>query len=334
MPLPTIIQGPCKIVLDSGDIYTEGDITLKRTRDTFNPKSQLGNLGARLKSEKVVLSFKPVGILTAAVFGKVCPYGTAAETVASGASAMPGFPVCTKTVVVHSIIQDKKWTFTKAGVTKMPTLNLSAGKTAFGDMEITCIGDVSKEPNAADFLGVISATAEWGTGMNEQTIVTLPWSLAVGGRTTPFDAVGAQEGFELDPGMSVKEIMDENVGIASIVLENVEPKLKFAPNNLTSLQIDELLGWGVAFTGNANLKPGQAIGRGFGTGNSYAAEDFVLTATDHAGRALTVTLFAAGAQDYDATFGVGTHQHRMVQVVPRQAFTAGVKQKMFDLAIA
>lgn len=334
MPLPTIIQGPCKIVLDSGDIYTEGDITLKRSRDTFNPRSQLGNLGARLKSEKVVLSFKPVGILTAAVFGKVCPYGTAAETVASGAAAMPGFPVCTKTVVVHSIIQDQKWTFTKAGVTKMPSVNLSAGKTAFGDMEITCIGDVSKQPDAADYLGVISATAAWGTGMDESTIVTLPWSLAIGGRSTPFDAVGAQEGFELTLDMSTKEIFDENVGIASIVLENVEPKLKFAPNNLNSLQIDELCHWGVVTAGNDNLKPGQAIARGFGTANSYAAENYVLTATDHTGRVLTFSLYAAGAQDYDATFGVGTHQHRMIQVVPMQKFTTGVKQKMMDFAVA
>ena len=334
MPLPTIIQGPAVVVLDSQYIYTEGDITLKISRDTFNPKSQLGNLGARFKSQKTVLSFKPVGIFNATVFGKVCPYGTAAETVSSGAAAMPGFPVCTKTVVVHSIIQDKKWTFAKAGVTKMPSINLSANKTAFGDMEITAIGDVSKQPSAADFSHVISSTAAWSTGMTEADIVTLPWSLAVGSRGAPFDAIGAQEGFEISLDMSTKEIMDENVGLAAIILENVEPKITFAPNNLASAEIDELLQWGAPTSGNDNLKPGQAIARGYGTSNSYTAENWVFTATDHTGRALTFTCYGFAAQDYDATFGVGTHQHRAIRAVPAQLFSSGVKQKLFDLAVA
>lgn len=333
MPLPTIIQGPAVVVLDGVGIYSEGDITLKRSRETVNPKGQLGNLGERFKSEKTVISFKPIGLYDETVFPKLCPYGTAAETVASGASAMPGFPVCTKTVVVHSIIQDKKWTFAKAGVTKMPTITASAGKTLFGDIEITAIGDPTKEPDAADFSAVISSTADWGTGLDESKIVTMPWSLAVGSRSSPFNAIGAQEGFELSLDMSVKEIFDENMGIASIILENVEPKLKFAPNNLTALQIDELCHWGVVTSGNDNLKPGQAIARGFGTSNSYAAENYVLTATDPTGRALILTLYAAGAKDYDAALGVGIQQHRSIMAVPMQKFTSGVKQKMFDFII-
>lgn len=334
MTLPILLQGPAVVVLDGVPIYTEGDITYKRTRETFNPKGQLGNLGERFKSEKTVISFKPIGNLTAAIFAKVCPYGTAVETVAAAGAAMPGFPVCTKTVVLHSIIPDQKFTATKAGVTKMPSLTLSAGKTAYGDMEITIIGDITKQPDAADFAVVRSATATWGTGYDEATIVTLPWSLAIGGRSTPFDAVGAQEGFELNLDMSVKEIADENVGIAGIVLENVEPKLKFAPNNLTNAQIEELLHFGTPAAGNDNLKPGQAIARGFGTGNSYAAENYVFTATDHAGRVLTFTLYAAGAKDYEGVLGVGTQQHRSIMVVPMQKFSTGVKQKMLDFTVA
>lgn len=334
MPLPTIIQGPAVVVLDSQYLYTEGDITLKISRETFNPKSQLGNLGERFKSQKTVISFKPVGMFDATIFGKVCPYGTANETVSSGAAAMPGFPICTKTVVVHSIIQDKKWTFAKAGVTKMPNITLGANKTAFGDMEITCIGDISKQPSDADFSHVISSTAAWSTAMEESTIVSLPWSLAVGARSSPYSAIGAQDGFEISLDMSTKEIMDENVGLASIILEDVTPKLTFAPNNLTSLQIDELCQWGTPISGNDNLKPGQAIARGYGTSNSYAAENWVLTATDHTARVLTFTLYGMAAKDYDATLGVGTQQHRAIRAVPMQLFSTGVKQKLFGLGIA
>lgn len=334
MPLPTIIQGPAVVVLDGAHIYSEGDIQLKFQRQTFNPKSQIGSLGPRLQSQKIVINFTPVGQLDATYIGKLLPYGRAAETVSGGASAMPGFPVCTKTTVIHSIISGVTYTFTKSGITKMPQANFAATKPVWGDVEITCIGDVSKALTDTDQIAALGGSPSWGTGIDETKMVTQPYSLAVGALSSPFDAIGANEGFILDPKMTVKEITDESVGLASIVLESVDPELTFAPNNLTFAQIEELVRVGTAGGGDENLNIGQPIGRGIGTAGSYAGQDFVLTATDIGGRTITVTLYKGGASDYDGTFGVGTHQHRKLSVMSNRRFTSGVAQKLFDIAIA
>jgi hypothetical protein len=331
MPNPSIIQGPAVIVHDGQHLYTEGDISLRLVRQTFNPKTQVGSLGPRLQSQKYTIGFKPFGQLDAGNISKLLPYGRGAETVSTGAAGIPGFPICTKTTVIHSIISNVTYTFAKAGITKMPDITASSTKTLWGDAEITAIGDMSKGQEDADFYTSLGSSAAWGTGLDGDSAVTQPWSLAVGARSSPFNAIGSVDGFVLSPKMTVKEIMDENVGIASIVLEDVAPELTFAPNNLTAAELNQLLHIVTPDGSDSNLGIGQAIGRGLGTSGSFTAENYVVSATDVKGRTWLLTLYAAGLSDAEGAFGVGTHQHKKVTAHGTRRFSSGVGQALFNL---
>jgi len=322
--MPAIVcQGPAVLVLDGENIYCDKDIIAEPNYETFEPGSQLGSLGERHKSIKWKISATPIGMLTTAQFGKLVPYGTATETVSTSASGMPGFPICTNTVVLHSFATGDTYTWLKAGVTKGMVCDMSAIRPFAGPVEITAI----------DIPTYAASGAAWGTGYNPDVVFTQPWSLAVGGRSTPFDAITAREGFKFDPGYTVKEHYDENEGIVAVTLLDIKPKIMFSPSNLSPAEIHELCQT-IAAGGSDSVRTiGQAIGRGIGT-TSFVAEDHVFTANLASGDTATFTFKSGGAKLPKGSFGPGTDRHGEIEIVPARVTTTGVGQARFSLAIA
>lgn len=312
--LPSIIRGPAIIIHNSYSYYTAGDIRVRHDRQTeATPSDMWGDLGGTLSSHKTTLSFTPVGAIES--IAKHYPYGPSnlVATSSIGASVMNG------TTVIHTKA-GQTITYHRSGITQCPKLMMSPRKTLFDAMEITCIGAAATQPTDAAFLKTIGSAAFSDTSFNRALVIKDIYTATLGSRLSPYDAIGAREGFEFDLGLQVEEVKDDNVGIADILVVDIKPQLSFAPNNLTEAQLDALLN----LQGTDALLVGQYVGRG----PSGTPEDLVVDSD-----AFTLTLHNAGAITSENGYGVKVDRNGNVTFESMASFATGAPEARFSLVV-
>ena len=304
---PTIIQGPAFVKTNSVVFYVEKDISLNPSVESWNPESTWGPLGERHKSRKDVLSFTPVGMVNSTIMNLVYA-AFLAPSGKIGTSIYPG------TVVISSLIENKTYTWARGGFSKPPGLVLSPTKTAFGSMEVTCIGAASTQPTDAAFWKTDTGAATADTTFDPTKVLSEIYSAALGARIAPYNALGAMDGFMLDFGFLTKDIPNSDVGIADTVITGLSLGVRFAPSNLTEDQVDTLL----ATQDTAAVLPGQAYGK--------LLEDLVITSC------VSGNIFTAkkiGAKNCTKIYAVGEHRFREIQFTNIRTFTTGAPDAMF-----
>ena len=230
----TVVRGPAVIIHDTITYYTEGDVTVNVSKKKFKINSSFGELGSRLDDIEIKISFKPVGVWTAALVLKSHPYfGTT-----QGASIYTGTD---KTCVVHGI-EGEKLTFAASAITKLSDLWFSATKTLFdGTMEITCIG---KNNTAWDNAGkrVVQAAAAFPSHTLDKTkILTRNCSAAWNSLTFANTVDGFKASFDL----KLNPETEDGEGIYDYTFESIAAKVTFTPvgktmtETLTALNIQD-----------------------------------------------------------------------------------------------
>lgn len=293
--LPTIISGPAVIGNNTAFFYSQGDIGVKVDRQSTKIASAYGTRDERHKSMKTVLSFTPVGELRSTAYvAKHYPYGP-------GDIGKSIFTVAGGAVDIWSIPEGKKYSWTRGAISKFPKLTLAPTKTAYGDMEITCIGKAASLPTVADFMRTISSSAFADTSYDDTKVFTDIYSAALGVKSAPYAAMGSMDGFEVEPTLEVDEVMASDIGIADILVKDLWLAVRFAPSSLTEADIDTLLN----IQGSGAILPGQSYAK--------ALEDLVISSS-----AFTLTAAKVGAKSYEGVYGVG-HRHKMVEFSPTRA---------------
>lgn len=285
--LPTIIAGPAVIEENGHFIYVQKDIKVDYDVKSFFVDSAHGQRDERFLSRVVKLTFTPVGELrSTADLAKYYPHGPAdiGKSIFKGA------------VKIYSLVEGKHRTYVKGGVSKFPKLFLSPTKTAFGDMEMLCIGDPAVLPTDAAHLKTITTAAFADTSFDDTKVITDIYTATLGARSSPYDAMGSIAGFEVEPIVAVKEIAAGDVGIGAIVVSNLWLKVMFAPSNLTEEQIDALL----AVQDTGALLPGQSFAK--------AGEDLVIDSD-----AFTLTAKKMGARSAGFVYDKDEHRHRVLE---------------------
>jgi hypothetical protein len=312
--LPTVIRGPAIIQFGSYSFYTAGDIRRRYVRTT-NPTAAdfYGRVDETLASGMVDLEFTPAGEIESLI--KYFPFGPSnlVATSSIGNSILTG--VCTIHTKAGQTIA-----FNRAGISKSPTLTLGPRAMPYGSMTISAIGKAATQPTDAAFWKTIASLAFSDTGFDPSLIVKDIYSAELGSRSAPFDAMGARNGFEFEVAYELENAEDDNVGVADRILTGMTATCRFAPNNLTEAQVDEL----ASLQGADAILPGQSISRG----PSGTAEDLTI-----ASDVLTAILHNAGVRSVEGGYGVKVDRNGNIEFAARMTFTAGAPNPLFSLTV-
>ncbi len=283
VPLSALVRGPAIVIFNGQSYYTQEGIKRGFKRKTFRPKSDsFGDRGPRLISQTEVLSLTPVGQLGASLV-KYYPY----------AVTDIGKKLATFALVIHTHA-GQTITYSRACITKMPPLHLGAGKPIFGAMEFTILGKAATQPSAADYWKTVAATAFSDATYDETKIITEGY-VGAWGETSPYDSLGAMEGFDIEPTMTVSEHPVDGLGVVEIDLEDLAVSASWAPSNLSEAQIDTLY----ALQGADAVLPGQSL--------SKAGNDLIIT-----GDSLVATVHNAGPEDADYLHAKGKQRFEKI----------------------
>lgn len=315
--LPTVIQGPAWIKTGGVAIYTEDKVEVDEVVESWTPKTTFGDAGPRHKSRVFKISTTPVGMLTAALLDYFYAAHIAPATYV-GASI---FPASNYSLVIESIAEGKNYTYERAGIGKPPSLFCGPSKTAFGSMDFLAIGAPATQPTSTTFIKGAQGTIDTDTSYNPSKVVTDIFSGALAALASPYNALGAMDGFMINFGYKTKNIVASDLGVADIILDadGFNIGCDFAPSDLTEAQADTLVGYQGA---NAVL-PGQAYA------GSAEAGNLVLTGIN-SGAAFTMGPF--GAKSCKRIYQIGEHRFPKgaLSLVNQMAFTTGAPTSLFS----
>lgn len=310
--LPVVTRSAAVFVLDGFAYYFDqsgASVVINRateqTTDDF-----FGRLGETSHGGAVVdITFTPTGMIR--TLAKPYPYGPTnlVNGWYAGASIFRGSGY-------FQTKDGKKTLYARAGILKSPSLSLGPKKQIFGPMTIRCINQINVQPTNAAALKTISANAFADTSFDASKIVKDVYTATLGARSAPFNAMGARTGFEIEPVYQTTDVNDDNLGIVDTTLDSVAWKCRFAPNNLTEAELDEL----------ANLQDANAIIAGQDV--AMLDEDLVIDSD-----VLTVTLHKAGVVKSENGFGVKKDRNGMVEFVNKMTFTNGVPDPLITLLV-
>ena len=314
---PTIIQGPAYIGHGGGIIYTESDVQVEEVLESFTPKTTFGDAGLRHKSRMFKVSFTPVGMLTSGLLNYFYEAHLAPQTYV-GASI---FPTSNFAVTIYSLMENKTYGYVRGGIGAPPDLFVGPTKTLFGKMELWTIGAAATLPTNANFIKATSGSiGSADTSYDASKIKTDIYQGVLGALASPYNSLGAMDGFMFKFGYKPKIIAASDVGIGDIILdaEGFNLAVQFAPSNLTEAQVDTLLN----YQGTTAVLPGQAYGA-----NSNAG-DLVLTGNQYG---WVFTGKQLGARSAKRIYKIGEHRfpNGAIEMVNNMTNTTGVPNPLF-----
>ncbi len=315
--LPTIIRGPSIITFNGASYYFKDGVTVKPNRKAFQILTDFfGPIDNRLESMMVDIEGTPAGEMETLV--KYYPYGPTSLVAASDV----GNSIFTASDVplVLATKAGLTTTWQRGGIAKSPTLFLSPRKTAYGSMVFSALGKRATQPTTATYWKAVASTSFTNVAFDDTKVITDIYKAVLGSRASPYDAIGARTGFELEPVYDLDDVPDDNVGIADRFLTGHQWKARFAPNNLSEAQVDVL----ALLQDTDAIKVGQSLSRG----PSSVKENLVITAD-----ALVATLNAVGVMSTEQGFGVKVDRNGMIEFVTRQTFTTGAPDPLVTLAL-
>jgi hypothetical protein len=316
MPLDrnTVIAGPAIITFDSYTYYSEGDIIVESTRETWKPKTSIyGELTSRAKSQPVTkISFTPVGAMESPD-----KYITRYNPADIGTFIFSG---ADKPVAIKG--KDGKISTWQAGaVTKQPVLRLSTQRTCWGPMEISCINANSTDLTSASGQNIITSVAFSDTSFNSALVTSTPYLAALGALGSPFDAIYAEDGFEVDQQATTTPQNIDNYGTINWRITEVAATVKFIPANCDVADLHTLF----QLQGTDAVKPGEDVAK---LNNNLVITGGV-TPT-----ALTVTLNACGPEKTTERYSLTELRAGEVILYAKKTVSAGVLSPLLTVTIA
>ena len=263
---PSVIQGPAYIMHGGVVQYVESDIQVEEVVESWTPKTTFGDAGQRHKSRYFKLTYKPAGMLTAALLNYFYEAHLAPQTYV-GVSI---FPTSNFAVTICSLTENKTYGYVRGGMDAPPDLFAGPSKTLFGQASIWCIGAAATVPTNTAFLKAAIGTITADTSFDASKIKSDIYQGVLGALSAPLNSLGAMDGFAFKFGFKPKIIPNSDIGIADIILDadGFNLAVQFAPSNLTEAQVDTWLN----YQGTTAVLPGQAYGA-----SATGAGDLVLT---------------------------------------------------------
>jgi len=314
--LPVIVTGPAILIWNGYSYYTKSGITMDFKRETFNVESDTdGRIDERMKSQQTDVTFTPVGMINSLT--KYFPYGVG--NVGSSLFGASPLPLVIQTKFGGGSNTGQTITFPKSAVSKTPPLRLHSQDTLFGDMAFTCLGVPTVQQNVATAWSVLVDNAFADATFDETKIVTDIYQAAYG--SSPYNAMGSMNGFEMDLGIETENIYADDFGLAEIILKSLIATCRFTPSSLTEAQYRTLL----AAQDSTFVFPGQSL--------SKSNTNFVVAGTGNNGLTLTATIINAGPKQGQTMYSTGKHRLGPLEFTSKRTWTGGTPNALFTLAI-
>jgi len=318
-----IVKGPAVVEYRGSKFYAKGDIKMTVAYDTMPIESSVhGKLDERITARRVDLSFEPIGQLdtdSSTLANVLWPYakmkiGKSIFTPESydDANTDADFPLVITTLAGKTI------TLPSAAITKMPTLTLSAIKTALGSITFTGMGKDNTNWEDANSL------FEFGTGTADLSdfdlakIRTVPYTAEITGGPTGFTSFKTISGFTIDFNMSTKPIETDTDGQVDMVFESLQVDVKCQPLGMTAKElIDAML-----IQGNSYAKRGASL-------QKQIDHDLVIFGSSPGDPKVTIT--KVGLKSGGLDFGAATPNIGEVTFIATRTFTGSDPDDLFTI---
>ena len=319
MSVPLRITGPAAVIFNGQTYYFQDGLrgSLKRNLGT----AVVDNYGAIFQfAENFIVEFtgRPAGLLDPTYLASVYP--DARNKHGQSVFGSTDLPLIIWAQHPFDTSDLNKVTWKRGAISKSPTILCSAtkGQIVQGEMTFTALMASDFNMTAPDaWYTAIHATFAADV-LNPDEIRYGRYTAALGSRSSPYDAMLAQEGFALEANFATKDIAVDNFGIIDRVYDasNYVATCKFKPANLLKADVDTL----IRIQDTTALLPGDVIGG--------ANEDLVISSS-----AFKVTLKNCDASDSGDLYQTGVLQRGEVMFVNALHRTGSGSSATIDPAI-
>lgn len=319
MSVPLRITGPAVVVFNGTTYYFQDGLkgSLKRNTDTI----KVDNFGAIAEIAKdfvVEFTGKPAGRLNASYLESMFP--DARNKHGQSVFGSTDLPLIIWAQHPFNGSDLNKVTWQRGAISKSPTIMVSAtrGQILSSDITFTALMASDFDLTAADAWYSAVNAAYTGDLLDPDEIRYQRATAALGVRSSPYDAMLATDGFELQADFGTKDIAVDNFGIIDRVYDadSYIASCKFKPANLLKAEVDSL----IQLQDTTALLPGDVIG-----GNN---EDLVISSD-----VFTVTLKNCGALGSEDLYQTGVLQRGEVMFVNAMHRTGSGSGATIDPAI-
>lgn len=246
-----IIEGPAVVIYKGITFYIKDSIVWTLGISSFDIQTSVhGVVASRYDDIVSKLTFTPAGVWTNYV-----QLWKPWETPVMGSSLLGA---ADSNVVIHTIA-GQKFTIKAAGISKIPSLKLSAVQTPTGQAEISAVGENNVAWSASSKRYVQEAEAFVDSGFNPDEIITQPYTCSFGA-ATPWNNFETEDGVEISFDMKYQPRKTDKSGTVDLRLSGFGVTAKFTPVGISEEQYNSLIG--IQGTG---VSRGATIGGGANT---------------------------------------------------------------------
>lgn len=278
------VGGPCKVNAAGSVIYFEEGVKITpQPKYRGVPSSVGGEHDDNLVDLVYKITGRPKAVWNATYQGALLP--AAYTNWSTSGARMCG--VSNQSLIVLGS-DANGFTFTRACLTRMPSVFLGLGESLYDEVEWTAFWGQGKALTDTDAFYSLNTTA-WSQAdyptTHQEVMCTGAW-----GSVTGWDTVFAEKGFKLQHELKTTPVMSGNVTV-DYRINSYRARLGFNPQQPTTTQL--LSAWGL-----------QGASNGIGTRRSANAFDFVT-----AGSGISVTAKSVAMDKGDFVFDHKANRH-------------------------
>lgn len=224
--------GPGVVVVGSTYLYTDGNIQVEESVETFPIKANgYGQVDERRKASITKITFKPVGMFTSGIASVLQPYLNYTEGQSMAGSSDTA-------VIVWPFSGVGKRTYPCGFISNFVGFQLASTKTVWGNVEITCIGkNATAQNDSAKFLTLADAAMS-DTSLSASGIKTVPYTASIGVLSSPWDAIKVSaDGVKVSGSLETELIEVDGEGYVDMILKGVKLESAFQPMGVTAAQV-------------------------------------------------------------------------------------------------
>lgn len=295
-----VIKGPAIVKYSGVTYYAEKEIVVSSKDDSVDVSADAyGVVDSIRKSLALTIKFTPLAF-SAAVAAALWPYAT----------KMPGALLCGSVdtpLVIHTFA-GQTYTYHRACLSKMPSLNPSLDNPLIGDVEFTAFPASDKSLSDDNSVVTTAALAFTDTSFDPDTILRGPWTVTYGGT-----AIDAETGVQIDFGAQTTTETTIQRGAYDLSMSGLKVTASFTPV-------------GVGHDDWIAMQGLQGSGNGIGSRARTRGKALSITTT---GFALSITKMVPTSSD--TQFGADKKLNGQIQLTAARTLSAGALQPLWTI---
>ncbi len=308
-----ILKGPCQLTYNGGNpLYSKGDVVVSARSTVLGiDTSGFGQIDQRAIDIEYRIRFQPSGQL-----------GNDASQLWANMALKVGesiFGATDRTLVIKPFNAGQSvLTFKNVGISRMPSLRLTAGETAIGEMEFTALRSDASTWEVVDSIVAASAySAPDHTLFGAGNHVVEPWGAVWG--AAPWDNFQTESGWTITPTMELSEQRVDNAGLIDLNVRALSVTAQATPIDTSLTEAVILAKLGHAGAGRIRGQSLASLGADL---EIQAADSEILVRLDQA-----VLI--------DAQLGWGSETKRIGQCTwqATRTFTSGVANALMTITV-